>query len=53
MTPNELTSAGHDNLRNLGLDVLDVVNLRIFGEGQREGSIETPLAALAQLQQQG
>jgi len=52
MTPNELTSAVHDNLRNLGLDVLDVVNLRIFGEGRREGSIETPLTALAQLQQQ-
>src|SRR6202161_3683412 len=42
MTPAELTSAVHDNLRNLGLEVLDVVNLRIMGEvhGPSEGSIE-------------
>jgi pyridoxine 4-dehydrogenase len=45
----------HDNLRNLGLDVLDVVNLRImFGiHGPAEGSIEAPLAALAKLQREG
>jgi aryl-alcohol dehydrogenase-like predicted oxidoreductase len=51
----ELTSAVHDNLRNLGLDVLDVVNLRImFGvHALTEGSIEAPLTALAELQQQG
>lgn len=51
----ELASAVHDNLRNLGLDVLDVVNLRIMFSvhGPAEGSIEAPLAALAELQRQG
>ncbi|MEQ1956675.1 aldo/keto reductase family oxidoreductase [Mesorhizobium sp. CN2-181] len=51
----ELTQAVHDNLRNLGLDVLDVVNLRVmFNEhGPAEGSIEAPLTALAELQRQG
>ncbi|HEY0746188.1 MAG TPA: aldo/keto reductase family oxidoreductase [Steroidobacteraceae bacterium] len=51
----DLTSAVHDNLRNLGLDVLDVVNLRImFGvHGPAEGSIEAPLSALADLQRRG
>jgi aryl-alcohol dehydrogenase-like predicted oxidoreductase len=51
----ELTSAVHDNLRNLGLDVLDVVNLRLmFGvHGPAEGSIEAPLIALEKLQRQG
>ncbi len=51
----ELTRAVHDNLRNLGLDALDVVNLRImFGtHGPAEGSIEAPLAVLAGLQRQG
>jgi len=55
MTPAELTRAVHDNLRNLGLDALDVVNLRIMGEvhGPSEGSIEAPLAVLAELQRQG
>jgi len=50
-----LTQAVYDNLRNLGLDVLDVVNLRIMFDvhGPAEGSIEAPLAALARLQQQG
>jgi aryl-alcohol dehydrogenase-like predicted oxidoreductase len=45
----------HDNLRNLGVDVLDVVNLRaMFGvHGPAEGSIEAPLTVLAELQQQG
>ena len=44
----------HDNLRNLGLEVLDVVNLRImFGMGPTEGSIETQLTALAELQRKG
>ena len=45
----------HDNLRNLGLDVLDVVNLRIMGKihAPAEGSIEKQVAALAELQQQG
>ena len=51
----DLTSAVHDNLRNLGLDALDVVNLRIMFSvhGPAEGSIEAPLTALAELQRQG
>jgi aryl-alcohol dehydrogenase-like predicted oxidoreductase len=51
----ELTQAVHDNLRNLGLDVLEVVNLRcMFGiHGPAEGSIEAPLTVLAELQQKG
>ena len=51
----EITQQVHDNLRHLGLDVLDVVNLRVMLDPQRpvEGSIEAPLAALLELQQQG
>lgn len=51
----ELTQAVHDNLRNLGLDVLDVVNVRAMHGvmGTAEGSIEEPLSAIAELQQQG
>ncbi|WP_159010428.1 aldo/keto reductase family oxidoreductase [Bradyrhizobium sp. S69] len=51
----ELIAAVHDNLRNLGLDALDVVNLRcMFGiHGPAEGSIEAPLTVLADLQRQG
>jgi aryl-alcohol dehydrogenase-like predicted oxidoreductase len=51
----ELTRAVHDNLRNLGLDVLDVVNLRIMGDihAPSEGSIEGPLTVLAELRRQG
>jgi aryl-alcohol dehydrogenase-like predicted oxidoreductase len=54
-SPEALTQAVHDNLRNLGLDVLQVVNLRIMIDphGPAEGSIEAPLAALAELQRQG
>jgi aryl-alcohol dehydrogenase-like predicted oxidoreductase len=54
-SPEELTRAVHDNLRNLGLDVLDVVNLRLMFDthGPAEGSIEAPLTALADLQRQG
>lgn len=54
-SPQELTQAVHDNLRNLRLDVLEVVNLRITGavHGPAEGSIERELAALAELQRQG
>jgi len=50
----ELTQAVHDNLRNLGRDVLDVVNLRIMFDvhGPAEGSIEAPLTVLAELQRQ-
>jgi aryl-alcohol dehydrogenase-like predicted oxidoreductase len=51
----ELTEAVHDNLRNLGLDVLDVVNLRSMFDvhGPAEGSIEGPLSVLAELQRKG
>jgi pyridoxine 4-dehydrogenase len=51
----ELIQAVHDNLRNLGLEVLDVVNLRsMFGiHGPAEGSIEVPLSVLAELQRKG
>jgi len=51
----ELTRAVHDNLRNLGLDALDIVNLRIMFDvhGRAEGSIEAPLSSLAELQRQG
>ncbi|CAB3642556.1 Pyridoxine 4-dehydrogenase [Achromobacter mucicolens] len=51
----QLTRAVHDNLRNLGRDVLDVVNLRAMFDvhGPAEGSIEEPLSVLAGLQQQG
>ncbi|NVZ84415.1 aldo/keto reductase family oxidoreductase [Pseudomonas yamanorum] len=51
----ELTQAVHDNLRNLGLDVLDVVNVRAMHGvmGTAEGSIEEPLSVIAELQQQG
>jgi pyridoxine 4-dehydrogenase len=51
----ELTQAVHDNLRNLGLQALEVANLRLmFGvHGPTEGSLEEPLTALADLQRQG
>jgi len=54
-SPEELRQAVHDNLRNLGLDVLEVVNLRVMFDvhGPAEGSIEAPLTALAELQRQG
>jgi aryl-alcohol dehydrogenase-like predicted oxidoreductase len=53
-SPQELIDAVHDNLRNLGLDVLDVVNLRVGGLSQpSEGSIEEQLTALAELKQNG
>jgi pyridoxine 4-dehydrogenase len=51
----ELTAAVHDNLRNLGLDTLDVVNLRgMFNIYEpAEGSMEAPVSVLAELQQEG
>ena len=51
----DLTRAVHDNLRNLGVDALDVVNLRLMFDvhGPAEGSIEAPLTVLAELQRQG
>ncbi|WP_175670011.1 aldo/keto reductase family oxidoreductase [Burkholderia ambifaria] len=55
LSADALAAAVHDNLRNLGLDVLDVVNLRIMFDvhAPAEGSIEAPLSALAELQRQG
>ncbi len=55
MSRAELTQAVHDNLRNLGLDVLQVVNLRSMLDvhGPREGSLEEPLTVLADLQRRG
>ena len=54
LSRQELIEAVHDNLRNLGLDTLDVVNLRV-GEALEpsEGSIEAPLTVLAELKRQG
>jgi aryl-alcohol dehydrogenase-like predicted oxidoreductase len=54
-SPEELTQAVHDNLRNLGLETIDVVNLRAMFDihGPAEGSLEEPLTVLAELQQQG
>jgi pyridoxine 4-dehydrogenase len=54
LSRHELIDGVHDNLRNLGLDTLDVVNLRV-GEvlGPSEGSIEEPLTVLAELKRQG
>jgi aryl-alcohol dehydrogenase-like predicted oxidoreductase len=54
-SPGELRRAVHDNLRNLGLDVLDVVNMRFWGDGHgpAEGPVEPQLAVLAELQQEG
>jgi aryl-alcohol dehydrogenase-like predicted oxidoreductase len=54
LSGQELTDAVHDNLRNLGLDALDVVNLRVGGFAEpSEASIEEPLTALAELKRQG
>ena len=54
LAPEELTQAVHDNLRNLGLDTLDVVNLRVGGIlGPTEASIEEPMTVLADLKRQG
>jgi pyridoxine 4-dehydrogenase len=54
LSRQELIDAVHDNLRNLGLDALDVVNLRVGGAmGPSEGSIEAPLTVLAELKHQG
>ena len=55
LSREELTQAVHDNLRNLGLDVLDVVNLRSMFDIHHpaEGSLEAPLTVLADLQRQG
>jgi aryl-alcohol dehydrogenase-like predicted oxidoreductase len=52
----QLEAAVHDNLRNLGVEALDVVNLRLMGggaHGPSEGSLEEPFAALIKLQEKG
>jgi pyridoxine 4-dehydrogenase len=54
LSRQELIDAVHDNLRNLALDVLDVVNLRVGGMmAPSEGSIEEPLTVLAELKHKG
>src|SRR3974390_3538387 len=54
LSRQELIDAVHDNLRNLGLDALDVVNLRVGGiTGPSEGPIEEALTLLAELKRQG
>jgi len=54
LSRQELIDAVHDNLRNLGLDALDVVNLRVGGFMEPvEGSIEEPMTVLAELKSQG
>jgi pyridoxine 4-dehydrogenase len=54
VTRKNLIDSVHDNLRNLGLDALDVVNLRVGGvEKPSEGSIAEPLAVLVELKHQG
>ena len=54
LSRQELIDGVHDNLRNLGRDRLDVVNLRVGGVvGPSEGSIEEPLTVLVELQRQG
>jgi aryl-alcohol dehydrogenase-like predicted oxidoreductase len=54
LSRQELIDGLHDNLRNLGLDKIDVVNLRVGGlAGPGRGSIEKPLTVLVELKQQG
>ncbi len=55
ITPKELTTGVHDNLRNLGLDILDIVNYRVMGSGHgpEEGSIAEQMTVLADLQRKG
>jgi aryl-alcohol dehydrogenase-like predicted oxidoreductase len=54
-SPQELTAAVHDNLRNLGLDALEIANYRSMGTGHgpAEGSIAAQITALAELKRQG
>ncbi|HKT30043.1 aldo/keto reductase, partial [Dyella sp.] len=53
--PEDLRRGVHDNLRNLGLDALDIVNIRVMGNihSPAEGSSEEQVVALAQLQREG
>jgi len=53
--PQDLTAGVHDNLRNLGLDALDIVNYRVMGaiHGPKEGSIAEQVTVLADLRRKG
>jgi pyridoxine 4-dehydrogenase len=55
ISPQELIAGAHDNLRNLGLDALDIVNYRVMGQGHgpEEGSIAAQVTVLADLRRQG
>jgi len=54
LSRQELIDAVHDNLKNLGVDILEIVNLRVGGMiGPSEGSIEEPLSVLNELKHQG
>ena len=54
LAPDEVRQAVHDNLTNLGLDTLDVVNLRVGGlDAPEPGSIAEPFSVLAEMQQEG
>src|SRR5271167_1665483 len=55
ISPQELTAGVHDNLRNLGLDALDIVNYRVMGSGHgtEEGSVAEQVTVLADLQRKG
>jgi pyridoxine 4-dehydrogenase len=55
LSPEELTQGVYDNLRNLGLNALDVVNVRMPGgdHGPIEGSLEPQIVAVAELQHKG
>ena len=55
LEPEDIERGVHDNLRNLGVDALDVVNMRIMGDvhAPSEGAIEKQVVALAELQQRG
>ena len=55
ISPQDLTAGVHDNLRNLGLDALDIVNYRVMGSGHglQEGSIAEQVTVLADLRRKG
>ena len=55
ISPEDLTAGVHDNLRNLGLDALDIVNYRVMGSGHglEEGSIAEQVTVLADLRRKG
>ena len=55
ISPQNLTDAVHSNLRNLGVDALDIANYRVMGDGHgtQEGSIAAQVSVLAELQRKG